>query len=160
MPWQPESLNKLIEEAKNLIIKYFKVEVATEVYLCSRDEMSKAVLEELKKNNRSDKTIDHIKKIYLKRIIGKYFAEKNEIWLLEGIGDTIEVLVHELMHSIQKCTPNREKIVDYLTYKLTSLKNQIPEETLREWTDIEKTYSFKVIVNQLLEEKDCEDFDD
>ena len=121
--------------------------------------MSQAVLEELEVHNYSTQMIEHIKEVYLHDVIGKYFSQKNEIWLLDGKGVNIEVLTHELLHSIQRCKPNRENIVDYITYKLTGLTNQILDDILQEWNEIEKSIGFKVIVKQLLIEKDCEEFD-
>ena len=159
MPWQPESLSNLVKKARELINKFFNIQTIIEVYLCTEDEMSQAVLVELEMSKYSQVMIDHIKEIYLKEIIGKYFSRKNEIWLLEGKGDNLEVLVHELLHSIQRCSPNREKIVDYLTYKLTGLTNQITDDILQEWKGIEKSLVFKTIVKQFLNEKDCEEFE-
>ena len=129
MPWLPENFIETISEAKERISNNFEVIPSASVFLCSFDEFSNAVLEELKDRNFSKEQIETIKRIYLNQIIGKYFYKTNEVWLLEGKGDNLETLVHELLHSIQKCEPNREKIVDYLTYKLTGLSTQITEST-------------------------------
>lgn len=158
MPWQPEPFNSVIQEAKVFIFDNFKINTTANIFICSFNELEKTILKELKDTNINEEKIEHIKKIYIKRVIGKYFSKTNEIWLLEGKGNNLEVLIHELLHSIQKCSPNRENIVDFLTYKITGLRTQIPNETLKEWLEIEKSYGFKKIKHQFLLEEDCEDF--
>ena len=158
MPWQPEPFNSVIKEAKVLIFDHFKINTSANIFICSFSELEKAILKELKDTNITEEKIEHIKKIHIKRVIGKYFSKTNDIWLLEGKGNNIEVLMHELLHSIQKCSPNREKIVDYLTYKITGLRTQIPNEIFKEWREIEKNYGYKKIKTPFLLQKDCEDF--
>lgn len=89
---------------------------------------------------------------------GKHFFLKNEIWLIQQDGEQYEILVHELLHSIQRCSPDREGIVYYLTYKLTKNPAVIPVKKLQEWQEIEKSVGLKTIVKQLLLEKGCEEF--
>ena len=158
MPWQPEPFFSVIQEVKAFLFNHFKVNATASVYICSAPKMELTLLEELEDRDLSEIKLNHVKKFYIKRVIGKYFSKKNEIWLLDGKGDNLEVMIHELLHSIQKCSPNREQINDYLVYNLTGLKNQITEESLKEWLEIEKSYGFKRIKHQFLLNKDCEDF--
>jgi len=158
MPWLPDDFHATIVSAERIIEKEFGISPTVPVYLCSLDELKDAVLGELEGTNFNAAQIESVKKYYLNRIIGKFFRETKEIWLLEGKGDNLGTLVHELLHSIQKCAPNIENIVDYLTYKLTGSSSAILQEVLSDWSEIERLHSYGRIKRRLITEGDCEEF--
>jgi hypothetical protein len=82
----------------------------------------------------------------------------HEIWLVQGRGENFPTLLHEMLHSIQKCTPNRENIVDFLVYKLTGQRDSILPEILADWIEIEKSIGLKNVKQRLISEGDCEEF--
>ena len=84
MPWLPDSFIEVISKATDLIGKFYNIKLTANVYLCTRDEMTNAVLEELKEKNFSEEKINHIKKYYLKKIIGKYLIKVREYESLEA----------------------------------------------------------------------------
>ena len=116
------------------------------------------MIEKIEKEIKREEFKGEIKKYLPRFIIGKYYAGENVIWLVEGKEVNLPALIHELLHSIQKCTPNRENIVDFLVYKMLDNENSIDQKVLKEWNEIEKTFGFKVIKERLLSERDCEDF--
>ena len=158
MPWLPDAFLMVIAEAGRLIQKEFGITPKASVFLCSSGELDDAVLREIERINLTAVQIRKIKNVYLRRIIGKFFKESDEIWLLEGKGDNIETLVHELLHSIQKCAPNIENIVDYLTYKLTGSSTMILEFIIDDWSEIERIYGYGEIKLRLVTDGDCEEF--
>lgn len=157
MPWQPEPFNDIIKKGRDLINNNFNIIPSPIIYVCSYEEMKESVLEELRSREFSEHKINQIKKYYLHKIAGKFFKKTNQIWLLVGKGDNLETLVHELLHSIQKCEPNREKIVDYMTYKLTGISTNILVDIIKEWKEIENSYGIKKIKQQILLKKNCEE---
>ena len=91
-------------------------------------------------------------------IYGKYFAGTNEIWVVEKIGENIDVLIHEMIHSIQVCKPNREGIVDYLTFKFTKNESWINSKIIEDWRKIEKMVGLQAIKEKIVKNEDCEEF--
>ena len=146
MPWTTDRLNLLIVQARKLLLKEFPDTIfSADVFICSQMEMI-------------NRTKEEIKKYYPSFIIGKYFSKENIIWLVEGKGDNLPTLLHELLHSIQKCSPNRENIVDFLVHKMLDNVDSIDQKVLNEWNEIEKAVGFKAIKERLRSEGDCEDF--
>lgn len=161
MPWTTTELETLAAKAKVLVIDEFKDFSSLKdcpVFIASAEEMQDAILEELVQLNYSKEAIKKIQDYYLKFVIGKYFKLTSEIWLLHGKGDNMITIVHELLHSIQQCEPNREGIVDFLTYKITTESQYIDNYELADWQEIEETHSYKKIKTRLVSKGDCEDF--
>lgn len=156
MPWQTQALLELTKEAKDLIKKNYNLEINTPVYIVTEEEIVTDVLKEQNNIGRSKKELEKIK-IELKYILGKYFALKNEIWLLEREGIIIDVIIHEMLHSVQKCIPHREHIVDYLTFKIIGNEAFILESTISDWGEIEKSYGMKKILERFQREGSCEE---
>lgn len=158
MPWQNLESFELTKKAQFLLKKHYNFEIKSQVYIVTEEEMVVNVLEEQTKIGRTTKELEMIK-IELKYILGRYFATKDEIWLVEGKGVVIDVLFHELLHVKQKCTPHREHIVDYLTYKITRNKEFIKDSVVKDWEEIEKNEGLKKILERLQKEGDCEEFE-
>lgn len=161
MPWTTKELEKIAKEAKSLVAKEFKIlssKLDNPIFIASKEELQQAILDELKQLHYSNHAIQKIQERFLPFVIGKYFKLTNEIWLLHGKEDNIYTIVHELLHSIQRCEPNREGIVDFLTYKITGSSQYIDHFELADWLEIEKTTSYAKIKMRLIGEGDCEDF--
>jgi hypothetical protein len=183
MPWFSTNYSQIIKEARDIIGDNFNIRPTAKVIICTEQEIYDATLNELISRNIPQKQIDFLKIFSLKLMIGKHFAATNEIWLVDGKGINLSTLVHEMIHSIQKCNPNRENIVDYVTYRI--LNGNIPNGNipngnipngnipngnipngnisiesgvLLEWYEIESQNTFSAIKKQVLQEKDCEDF--
>lgn len=158
MPWITNRLEILIEKALELINPIYNIQSLCPIFLCDQHEMILRVSEEISKLGLSDKKKELIREYVLRDVIGKYFKETHEIWLVEGRGDNLADLIHEILHSIQKCNPNREGIVEYLTFKLTNDTSAITEENLANWNEIEKQVRLKTIFERLTKDGNCEDF--
>ncbi|MHA1728086.1 MAG: hypothetical protein ACTSWY_05080 [Promethearchaeota archaeon] len=161
MPWQTQKLNEMVQTAKSLVAKTFNIissDLKTQIFIAQRDELEEEILDELKKLNYSVESISKIKNYYLPFVIGKFFKCTNEIWILHGKGENIDTIVHEFLHSIQKCEPNRKEIADYLTYKITGNLKYINSYDLIDWQEIEKSVSYQQIKERLITEGDCQDF--
>lgn len=154
MPWTNDELDQLILKARKLILKEFPDIFTVQVYICTQLEM----IQKIKKEIKRDEFKGEIKKYLARFVIGKYFAGDNVIWLVEEKGENLPTLIHELLHSIQKCAPHRENIVNYLVYKILNDPQTIEPRMLKDWNEIEKNVGFKVIKEKLLSEGDCEDF--
>ena len=158
MPWEDENYNTTIAKAKGLIQKHFDIYSDVKVYFCTLDEVTNAVVDELTHRSIDPLKIEKIRLFVLPDLLGKYFNKLSAIWLIDG-RQSYAVLIHELLHSIQLCDPNHEKITDYITYKLTRDKLAIDSTTLKEWREIEKTYGFKRIKKRYILVGDCEELD-
>jgi hypothetical protein len=161
MPWQTQELQKLVLTAKNLVVKTFQLlisDLKTQVFIAQKDELQNAILAELKELKYSQKAISKIKTYFLPYVIGKFFKLTNEIWVLHGKGDNVDTIVHEFLHSIQKCETNREGIVDYLTYRMTGNQQYLDVYELVDWQELEKSVSLKKIKEKLISIGDCQDF--
>ena len=158
MPWQNQESMELTNKAKALIKKRFNLDIESKVYIASEQELVEKILSEQRNEGRSIEELEKIK-YELKYILGRYFAKSDEIWLLENEGLVIDVIVHEMMHAIQKCGPHREPLADYLTFKLTGNKEYIRDSVLKDWEAIEKNQGLKRIIERLQKFGDCEDFD-
>lgn len=159
MPWNNPELDLTVKKAKKLIKKYFpKSPLTAPILVANKRELMNGIVlegEEL----RLSKTQILERKILSKYVQGKYFKKSNTIWLLEGKGENLNTIIHELLHSIQNCDPNRENIVEYITYKLTGEENGLNQSFINEWTGIEQKIGMQKISQQLLKEKDCEVFE-
>jgi hypothetical protein len=161
MPWKTNEFTKLVKEAKSLVASEFNIpitELDCPVYITGQEELQQAILDELELLHYSKNAIQKIKVHFLSHVIGKYFRLNDEIWVLQGKGNNIDTIVHELLHSIQRCEPNREGIVDFLTYMITGNSQYIDTFELEEWQEIEKMVTYHQIKMKLTSEGDCEDF--
>lgn len=158
MPWISSDSRILAEKAKTIIQREFSVPLECEIFLTNSSELEIAIIDELRELKYSKKAIEKIKKHYLERIVGKYFKNRHEIWVLVDTGENIDTLVHEFLHSIQVCDENREGIVDFITFRLTGNKKYIDTYDLANWLEIEGTNGFRVIKKRLLTKGDCEEF--
>ena len=158
MPWSNPNLEEIIKEAKKKINDLItEVEITAITLVANAIEMKKEILTEGKLLKLPEKEMED--RIFLSEFtVGKYFKLKNEIWLVEGKGENSTTIIHEYLHSIQKCEPNREKIVEYITYKITGEEKGLSNAFIKEWEEIEKKEGFQKIINRLVNEGDCEDF--
>lgn len=158
MPWTSPEFEKLVEKAKNRLRKELPVEYKATIYLTNNEEMTQRVKEELKEDGFTKEEIKELEITSFPGIIGKYFKKEDEILVLTGIGENEDTIMHEFIHSIQKCEPNREGIADYLTYKITGNTKYIDPYDLNDWNDIERANGLKKIKERLFKEGDCEEF--
>ena len=158
MPWSNHNLEEIIKEAKKKINDLItEVEITAITLVANAIEMKKEILTEGKLLKLPEKEMED--RIFLSEFtVGKYFKLKNEIWLVEGKGENSTTIIHEYLHSIQKCEPNREKIVEYITYKITGEEKGLSNAFIKEWEEIEKKEGYQKIINRLVNEGDCEDF--
>ena len=154
MPWTNDNLDLLVSQARKILLNEFPDLFTAQIYVCTQLEM----IERIKKEVKREEFKSGIKKYLARFIIGKYFAVENIIWLVEGKGENLPTLIHELLHSIQECSPHRENIVNFLVYKMLDNTDFIDQKVLKEWIEIQKTVSYKEIKERLLSEGDCEDF--
>lgn len=157
MPWKNQSLEVTIERAKKIILKELNLQITSELFTCSKDEMIRRCTDELKEKIKDEKIVNR-EIMRLAYIYGKYFAGTNEIWVVEKIGENIDVLIHEMIHSIQVCKPNREGIVDYLTFKFTKNESWINSKIIEDWREIEKMVGIQAIKEKIVKNEDCEEF--
>lgn len=157
MPWQTSKLSNIEKKARSLIYEFIDIQIDIPVYISTEEEMIEAVLFEQLKLNRKKNEIEKIK-YDLNFILGKFFSNKQEIWVVDGRGINLDVIIHELLHSIQKCLSKREHIVDYITFKITKNKEYIDELILKDWLEIEESVGFKKIIKSLVTIGDCEVF--
>jgi hypothetical protein len=130
----------------------------TPVLFCSVSEMNETTEIELNGRGISQKRLDILKKHFFELLLGKYFASKNEIWIVEDKGAPDSVIIHELLHSIQKCRPNRESICDYVTFKISQDPTAMESRKRLEWQEIEKNNGLPRIIENFLSTIDCEEF--
>ena len=159
MPWQNQVSIELTRKSREQIKKFYGLEIESKVYVVTSKEMTEKDLEEQQKKGRSEKELESIK-IELKYILGKYFEQTDEIWLVDNEGLVEEVIIHEMIHTKQKCAPNRESMADYLTYKITGNKEYIKESVLKDWEEIEKNYELKRIIERIQKVGDCIELND
>jgi hypothetical protein len=112
----------------------------------------------IEKCPNSDETINIQRLYYIPFFIGKFFRKTNQILLVEGKGDNWVTLIHELLHSIQKCSPKRESITDFLTFIITKNINAIESRELTDWDDIMRLHGISAIKQRFLKMGNCEDF--
>ena len=157
MTWIDPKFQSIIDEGKQLVQEFLSCELSAIVLFCSRKEMSQVLIKEFE-----HKLINELERevfLYeLEFIEGRYFKEKNEIWLVDQYGNNLETLIHEYLHSIQTCSPRRENIVKFLTYRLTESSSGIESKVLTEWLEIEKQEGLESIKKRLKTEGDCEEF--
>ena len=158
MPWRDDSIVDIVSKAYALIEKEFSITPQVDVYLCSRDELILAVLEELQLSLKSSESIQYAKEYLLPSIIGKFFKLNQQIWLVDGYGNNIDTLLHEILHSIQECSGSREPITDFITFRLTGNRNYISDYDLENWLEIEHKNGWNQIKRSFRTPGDCEDF--
>lgn len=157
MVWHDPELQPLIQAAQKVLHKYYKIELTAIILVCTRNELVYEVFKEYEDiimSNLQQKIFEKA----IQDIEGRYFASSNEIWLVDQIGTNLETIIHEYLHSIQKCSPSREGIVYYVTYQLTNKQSQIDEYILTNWLEIEKEQGLKAIFKRILDIGDCEEF--
>lgn len=157
MPWENNKVLHMKQELETLIKQEFGISVDFPVYCCTKKELVERIVSEsffskLPKNARLSI------KIQLQFIIGRYFSDTNEIWVVHGKGDRKGVILHKLLHAIQKCKPHRENIVDYIVWHYLKDSEFINNKILKEWQEIENAVGFERIKQQLLKNEDCENF--
>ena len=158
MGWITPEFEELVEVAKKKIKKELSIEPKAQIHLTDKEGLIKRFIEELEEKKIPEEEIQLFRKKYITRTIGKYFSKEDEILILSEEGEDLETIIHEFLHSIQKCRPNREGIVDYLTFKITGTKKYIEPYELENWLEIEKTNGYKKIKERLLTQGDCEEF--
>lgn len=157
MTWSDPNLQPIIDQAKEMIEDYFNCRVTAQIFLCELEELQNQMIDEFKETliTNLDREIFHYT---IENIEGRFIKNRNEIWLVNQKGDNLETIIHEYIHSIQKCTHHRENIVKFLTYKLTQKENVIEEGMLNEWLEIEKQEGLEKIKDRILKSGDCEEF--
>ena len=155
--WLNPILDPLILRTKIIIQQNFKKTITAKIYVCTLEELAEAVIDEMSNGKRPQWEQDYIK-LVIPHLEGQYLQGKNEIWLVEGKGEIKHVILHEMIHSIQICQPNRENINDYICYRLLKDDGFIDQSIIIEWKEIEKTVGFKKILNRIITQGDCEEF--
>ena len=158
MPWLNDSFLKIVKRAKQRILLDFSIQSSAEVLLCTQAEIVEATYSEIQDTVESIKELKLLKIHILPDLIGKYFKSKDEIWLVIGKGDNFNILIHEMLHSIQICSPHREHITEFLSFKLTDAIDLIDPYVLEDWLEVEKLVGFDEIKERFLKKGDCEDF--
>ena len=158
MPWKDISISHLVDSAQVLIQSEFGLTPLPEFYLCTRDELIQATLEELRTNKINPESIRYAQEFLLPSIIGKFFKLTKQIWLVDGLGTNIDTILHELLHSIQECFGSREPITDFITFHLTGNRAYINEYDLENWLEIEKKNGWIQIKKRYIKNGDCEEF--
>lgn len=156
MRYPSDQLLESIDRAKQLIFEHFQIDIKAEIFICTIDEMTNRL-----KQIYAPKALNVFGKIkpLISYLDGKYFKEEQEIWLIEGRGENLPTIMHEILHSIQNCNADhREPIVHYLTFKLTGDKTGIYNSLIENWREIERIHGLKQIKERLISEGDCEDF--
>ena len=136
MVWKDKNLEQLVQEAKKLLRTIISHDFNSEIFICSRLELELAITNELQ-GKISDKQFSQVKQS-IDLIEGRYFKSTNQIWLVNDRGVSLDTIIHELLHTIQICSPNREGIIYFITYKLTHNNAHINSFLLRDWIEIEK----------------------
>ncbi len=158
MPWSNSKLEARIDHNRKRIKEFMGILPEARVLLCTRDEMCERVKGELLVGGRPVEKVAFLEKHIFPLLLGKYFKDSGEIWILEGKRDADTIVVHELLHSIQKCNPKRENICDYLVYRITN-DPTIMESNLRlEWAEIEHVHGLDKIKSRFLSDGNCEAF--
>lgn len=157
MTWYDPNLQPIIDQAKKMIEEYFLCHVTSNVFLCTLEELQNQMIDEFRATLITPLDRE-VFQYTIENIEGRFFKNRNQIWLVSQRGDNLVTLLHEYIHSIQQCTNHRENIVKFLTYKLTAKENVIEKELLDEWLEIEKQEGLERIMNQILQPGDCEDF--
>ena len=137
MPWSNDTFRSRIEQARAKIDAYLGISPDALVFLCTRDEMTARLKAELLQRGTMTDKVAFLETHVFPLLLGKYFANTNEIWLIEGKGDIDAILIHELLHSVQKCDPKRENICDYLTYRITNDPTVMEGKLRTEWAEID-----------------------
>ena len=82
MPWTNDNLDLLFSKARKILLNEFPDIFTARIYICTQLEM----IEKIKKEIKREEFKGEIKKYLARFIIGKYYAEENIIWLVEGKG--------------------------------------------------------------------------
>jgi hypothetical protein len=157
MPWDNANLDSLIEKAKNILKKHFDDKFDTKIRVCTISEIQEETIKEAIMDGKSTIQLNRIK-LVIPYLRGKYFHYLQEIWLVEEKGDFLFTIVHELLHSIQKCDPKRETINFFICYKILEDSSRLTDSELKDWLEIEKNVGFEKIKHRLLTPGHCEEF--
>ena len=158
MPWQDESLQSTVLKANEVIFQFIGKRPNCPVLICTKKELVREISIELQLDGISKEKIEMNQIFVFPKVIGKFFHRKNEIWILDKEKGNFELFVHEILHSIQKCNPNREGITDYLTYLITKNTSIIDPNAKEEWDHLTRTMKKKKLIERYLSDGDCEDF--
>jgi hypothetical protein len=150
-----DQLLELDSQGRALIKKEFGVQVTAEIRIGTSADLVPPIRKSF--TERAPHLVSKIESL-IPDLDGIYLKDTHEIWIVQGRGENFQTILHEMLHSIQKCFPNRENIVDFLVYKLTGLSDSILPEVLTEWIEIEKSIGLKNVKTLLLSEGDCEEF--
>ena len=150
-----DQLLVLISKGNALIEEVFGVQVTAEIRIGTSTDLIPPIIKFF--TERAPHLVPKIESL-ISDLDGIYLKDTHEIWLVQGRGENFPTLLHEMLHSIQKCIPNRENIVDFLVYKLIGQKDSILPEILTEWIEIEKSIGLKNVKQRLISEGDCEEF--
>ncbi len=150
-----DQLLELVSRGRILIEKVFGVQVTAEIRVGTSTDLIPPIRKSFTK--RAPHLVPKIESL-IPDLDGIYLKDTHEIWIVQGRGENFQTVLHEMLHSIQNCTPNRENIVDFLVYTLVGLNDSILPEVLTEWNEIEKSVGLKSIQTRLLSKGDCEEF--
>ena len=149
---------ELVTQARQLITQEFNIETTARMECCTEKEITDIIVRDAQDRNLSNATIQSmLRKIPF--LHGIYFRHTNTAYVIFGKGNNLPIITHELMHSIQVCSPHRDDILDYISYKLTDDTRFIDPVLKREWEERERIYTWQRIKTRILREGDCEDFD-
>lgn len=157
MPWTTDSVTQLKTDLETLIENEFGINPNTPVFLCTKEELIARIVTEhffLQLPKEEQQNV----KSRLEFVLGIYFADTHEIWVVHGESDNREVIFHELLHAIQKCDSHRENIVDYLSWRYLKVHESIEAQILQEWQEIERSVGFHALRERFLTVGDCEEF--
>lgn len=157
MPWINPDLEPIIKKAKEILKVHFQFKFNITIRVCTLKEMTNETIKEALQNGKSETQINKMK-LVLPLIKAKFFYFLNEIWLVDEKGETLFTIVHELLHSIQECSPKRENINFFICYKLLDDSSRLTSSQLKDWLEIEKTVGFEKIKERLLTLGHCEEF--
>lgn len=157
MPWTTGALLSLRKELEIFVERKFAVKPNCPVILCTLEEMTERIWREPFFGHLPADERENLR-VQLPYLFGKYFRNEHEIWVVDGKGNNKTIMFHELLHSIQQCEPNREGIVDYITWYYFKDSTVIDPYSLGDWREIDRTVGLSQIKRRLLTKGDCEDF--
>jgi len=119
-----DQLLELVLQGRILIEKVFGVQVTAEIRVGTSTDLVPPIRKSFAE--RAPHLVSKLESL-ISDLDGIYLKDTHEIWIVQGRGENFQTVLHEMLHSIQNCTPNRENIVDFLVYffirNLDMLKN-------------------------------------
>lgn len=157
MPWDNTELHPVIQKARNVLQIHFDDAFETPIRICKLSEIRKETIREGNMDGKNETQIKRIQSI-MPFMRGKFFHSLQQIWLVEEKGENLFTIVHELIHSIQKCAPKRETITFFICYKILDDSSRLTKSELNDWLAIEKMVGFERIKTRLFTPGHCEEF--